>query len=144
HEADGALRILGWSPGRWFTGGVIGTAWHPVLEQDAGYADRLEPGGDFLALELPPEVVVAAARANQHRRPRVLLLRGAIDGDGRARDVGDELGYLNCLGTFLVGLRREFLLLADGPRLLRRLAWPQLHDTRLLSAAAAPGCTQKN
>ena len=125
-----------------FTLDVIGAAWHPILEQDAGYADRIEPGGDFLAFELPPEVVVAASRANQHGRARVLLLRGAIDGDGRLRDVGDELGHLDCLGAFLVGLRRKFFLLADGPRLLRRFARPQLHDARLLGAAAAP-CRHK-
>src|SRR5262245_31117946 len=88
HQADGALRILEWAPGRVFTWGVIGAAWHPVLEQNAGYADRVEPGGNFLPLKLPPEVVVTASRANQHRRPRVFFLHraivhSAIDGDGR-------------------------------------------------------------
>src|SRR5262249_19791591 len=58
HEAHGALRVLEWTPGRVFTWGIIGTSWHAVLQQNAGYADRVEPGGDFLALKLPPEVMV--------------------------------------------------------------------------------------
>src|SRR5436190_8950215 len=58
--------------------------------------------------------------------------------------VGHQTEEMVRLGAFLVGLRREFFLLADGPRLLRRFAGPQLHDTRLLGAAAAPGCAQKN
>src|SRR5262249_4271653 len=124
HQADRALRVLEWTPGRVLTCDVIGTAWHPVLEQNPGHADRVEPGGDFLALKLPPEVVVAASWANQHRRPRVLVLRRAIDGDGGLRDVRDELRYLGCLGAFLVGLRRKHSLLADRSRLFRRRAWP--------------------
>src|SRR5262245_47600038 len=128
HQADGALRILEWAPSRVFTWDVVGAAWHPVLEQDAGYADRIEPSGNFLTLKLPPEVVVAASRANQHRRPCALVLRGAIDRDGRLRDISDELSHLDSFGTFLVGLRREFSLLTDRPRLLGCLAWPQLHD----------------
>ena len=70
---------------------LAGTPRASVLEDDAGHAPGVQPGRHLLAFELPVEVPVAAARADHHRRPGVLVLVGPVDGEGRLGDVGDQL-----------------------------------------------------
>src|SRR5262249_20752677 len=133
YQADGPLGILEGAAGR-LAPGLVGAAWHPVLEDDAGHALRIEPGRDLLAFQLPVEVPVAAPRADQHRRACVLLLRGPVDRGGGFADVGDQPGRLGDLDLLPGELRRHADLLgADFAGLLGNLAGPQLDDQRLIS-----------
>src|SRR5260370_1715456 len=72
-QADGPLGILKRASG-WFALGLAGTARHPVFENDAGHAQRIEPRRDFLAFQLPVEIPVAAAGTDQHRGLGVFIL----------------------------------------------------------------------
>src|SRR5207253_9581043 len=77
-QADGALGILERAARR-LSLGFIGVAGNAVLEDDAGDANRVQPGGDFLALKLPVEVPVPASWTNQHRGSRLLIPGWPID-----------------------------------------------------------------
>jgi hypothetical protein len=85
--ADGALGVLERPPGR-LALDIVGPARDTVLEDDPGHALCIQPGGDFLAFQLPVEVPVAAAGADEDRGPSVLVLRRPIDGEGRVADIG--------------------------------------------------------
>src|ERR1051325_11253354 len=85
YQADGPLGILERAPGR-FPFRLIRAARHPIFENDASHTNRVQPGRDFLAFQLPVEIPVAAAGTNEHRRPRVLFLRRTMDGDGWSGD----------------------------------------------------------
>ena len=56
--------------------GLVGAARHAVLEDDAGHADRVQPGGDLLAFQLPVQVPVAAAGADRIAVPVSLSFAG--------------------------------------------------------------------
>src|SRR5437588_637839 len=64
-------------------GHVVRAARHAVLEQDARDAERVEPGRDVLALVVPGQEAVAAARGDDGGGAGVLGLVGAVDGDRR-------------------------------------------------------------
>src|SRR5262249_9127062 len=85
-QADSALGVQQWAE-RWFALHVPGAPRAAVLEDDARHALRIQPRGDFLAFKFPEEIVVPAARADDHRRAGVLLLRRRVDGECRLRDV---------------------------------------------------------
>ena len=128
HQADGPLGILERASGR-LAFGLVGAARHPVLEDDAGHALRIQPGRDLLAFQFPVEVPVAAAGTDQDRGPGVLVLRRPIDRDGRFADVGHQPGRLGDLDLLPGELRRHAdLLRADVAGLIRNFARPQLHD----------------
>ena len=95
----------------------------------------VEPLGDLGALDIPAEVVIPAAGADEHRDAGVLLLRGPVDADRRLRDVGEPLRRL---AVDLVGLsldhQLEELLLADlRGVVVRRLPGPDVDDEGLVS-----------
>src|SRR6266568_1437033 len=73
HQADCPLGILEWPPCR-LPLHVIGSPRHPVLQDDAGDAARVQPGSDLLAFQLPVQIPVAGSGADQDRRADVLVL----------------------------------------------------------------------
>src|SRR5262249_37326185 len=84
-QADSSLIILHRPFGRLFFG-LSGPARHPLLEDDAGHADRIRPGRDLFSLQFPIEIPVTASGTDQHRSAGVLVLRRPIDAD---RGFGD-------------------------------------------------------
>src|SRR5437660_825299 len=74
HQADSSLSVLERTGGR-HSLDVARPARTAILEDDASDADRVEPGGDFFALDVPAQVVIAAAGTDQHRRSGVFVLR---------------------------------------------------------------------
>src|SRR5262249_41905035 len=115
HQADGALRVLDRAQRRL----ALDVARPPraaVPEGDGGDAERVQPGGYFLAFHVPAQVVVAAAGADQHGDARVLLRR-PIDRDARLADVREPPGRLaaDLMGLAVAGLQlEEFFLAADA------------------------------
>ena len=105
---------------------VAGPPRATVLEDDAGHAHRVQPRRDFLALELPVEVPVAASRTDHHRRSRVLFPGGLVDRQGRLGDVGDQLGRSD---------QRRLMnpagFLALDANVSRHLPRPEVDDQRL-------------
>ena len=63
HQAHRALCVLHWTARRLFLG-FTGTARHTILQDDPGDSNRVQPGSDFFALELPIQIPVSPARAN--------------------------------------------------------------------------------
>src|SRR2546426_179567 len=59
HEPDGPLSVLKRTPGR-FALGFTRAARHPILEDNAGHANGVEPVGDLLAFQLPVEIPIAS------------------------------------------------------------------------------------
>src|SRR5262249_16838013 len=133
-QADGPLGVLQRPAGR-LAPGVVGAARHAVFQDDAGDAERVQPGGDLLALELPEQVPVAATGADEDGRADVPVLRGAVDGQGRRADVGDQFRLLGDLDLLLVDLRRQAGRFGvDLVRLVGGRARPQADDLRLAVA----------
>ena len=104
YQADGALSIQQRASGR-LGFHLVGLPRHAVLEDDAGDALRIQPGGDLLAFQLPEEVPIAAAGADQHCRSGLLVFRRPIDRDGRLADVGHHPRRLGDLDLLVVQLR---------------------------------------
>src|SRR5207245_9669039 len=73
YQADGALGILERASSR-LAPGLVRAPRHAVLEDDAGHAERVQPGSDLLAFELPVKVPVAASWTRQPRATIILLL----------------------------------------------------------------------
>src|SRR5262249_8768495 len=88
-EAHSALRVLERARGRQSLL-LPGPPWAAVFDDDAGHPDGVEPLGDFLAMNVPIEGMVAAAWTDQHGDARVLVLRRPINRQRRLGDVGDE------------------------------------------------------
>jgi hypothetical protein len=59
NPADGPLCVLERAPGR-LALGLVGPARRPVLEEDAGHDEGIEPGGSLFAFLLPVEDPVTA------------------------------------------------------------------------------------
>src|SRR5512137_2667969 len=87
YQADGPLGILERAARR-LSFRLIGPTRHSVLEDDASHAQRIQPGSDLLAFQLPVEVPVTSPWADQNRGSGVLALLRPIDSDGRLADVG--------------------------------------------------------
>src|SRR2546425_13193222 len=80
-QTDGPLRVRKRASSG-FALGLIGAARHTILEDDAGHANRVQPGRDFLAFQFPVEIPVTASGTNQHGGPGILFLRGPMDREG--------------------------------------------------------------
>ena len=106
--------------------GVFGAARHPVLEDERGHPDGVQPGRDFFAFEVPGEDVVPAARGDHDRRAARLVRGRGEHGERRLADVGhppDRPGFL-LHRHVLFGRGRRRGLARRGPR-------PQVDDHRL-------------
>src|SRR5439155_19344006 len=104
YQADGPLSILERATGR-FALGLIGPAWHPVLEDHASDANRIQPASDFFAFQLPVQVPIAASWTYQHSCPSAASLCRPINRDGRFSDVGNHLRWLSDLDLRSVQFR---------------------------------------
>src|SRR5262245_28671430 len=104
HQTDCPLGVLKWASSR-LTFGFIGAARHAVFEDDAGYANRVQPGRDFLAFQLPVEVPVAASGTDQDRGPGVLIFQWPINRESRPGDVGNQLCRFGNLDFLALQLR---------------------------------------
>jgi len=74
--ANGALGVLKWA-------GVVVLGSEPILQHHTGDPDRVQPFGDFFTLVVHGQEPVAAARANDHRGTRSLVLGWQVHRDGR-------------------------------------------------------------
>src|SRR5262249_28500311 len=144
HEADSTLRVRE-RAGGWFRLVLAGPARAPVLQDDAGHADRVEPLRHLGAVQVPEEGMVAAARTDQHRDAGVLILSRLRDGQRRPGTVGDQDAQVTEEAVRLVrrrlrGARFDNLLRAvPSPIFLGpHLAWPQTYDQRRVGSENPP------
>src|SRR5262249_47188219 len=126
HQAHRTLRVLE-RPQRRHALDVAGPAWAAVLEDDPGDPDRVQPGRDLFALNVPAEIVVTAAGTDQHGDAGVLVLRRWEHRQRRLADVGDPVGRLAAdFVRFAADLELEDLLRARNAHVAGRLAGPEL------------------
>src|SRR5262245_43753655 len=72
NEADGPLGILERSLRRWrLSLWLIPSPWHPVLQDDPGHPQFVQPSRDFLSFLVDHQVPIATPRTNHHRRSGV-------------------------------------------------------------------------
>jgi hypothetical protein len=138
NEADGALRVLE-RPDRRHPFTSPGRRGQRYLRTIPVIPTELSQAATLFAFDVPAQVVVAAAGADQHRHARVLALRRTVDGQGGLGDVGEPLRRL---AADLVGLAVledvvAELLLARDARVVRTLPG-QTSRISGLSWGAAP------
>src|SRR5579883_39576 len=136
HEAHRTLCIFERTGGRHVLF-VTGSAWATILQNDPRHADGVEPRGHILAFEVPSQIVVSAAGANDRRSAGVLVFRGLVNGQRGFGDIGDPLD-----------VRRAFdigeLLRADFARVfIRWLSRPDVHNVRLVGSECGYGRTKQ-
>jgi len=64
------------------------TGW---IDEEARHADRVQPGRDLLAFQIPGQIPITSTRTNNDRCAGVLLLGRPKYGDRRFRDIGEPL-----------------------------------------------------
>ncbi len=133
HHPHSTLRILQ-RRGMWR---VLVATRHAILQYARSDADRVQPLGDLRSLLVPGEMIVAAARADDHRRTICLV-------GGRSEKRERRLSHEHAADHGI--LRRCRLWIRRGrfeARLARDFVRPQLHLLAIVRREAGKGDEQR-
>src|SRR5687768_9049875 len=133
HQAHGALRVQQWTgSGKAF--GLSSAARHAILQYESINARFVQPGRNFLAFEVPREIPVTAARANDNCSAGIFLFWRRKDSDGGSFYICDPFRiFRRRIRRSTNAFRTDFAVGANR-RVGNCRAWPDVKDKRLVSA----------